>query len=85
MDNSFRGNGKIIGYLERALIYVFVIVDASSSIGFLIVAKSIYPFTKNSKEEGQAIAQYIIIGTLASFVYAVTTAHLVRLCLLSIW
>lgn len=36
--------GKIIGYSERLLIYVFVLADAPAAIGFLIAAKSIYSF-----------------------------------------
>mgnify|MGYP000294124266 CR=1 FL=1 len=72
------GGGEIIGYSERLLIYVFVLADAPAAIGFLIAAKSIYSFGESSDENRHKRSQYVIIGTLVSFAYAVTLSYLVR-------
>lgn len=69
--------GRMIGYSERLLIYVFVLVDAPTAIGFLIAAKSIYSFGESGNEPHKR-SQYVVIGTLVSFAYAVTLSYLVR-------
>lgn len=80
LDNKtgLNDGGRTIGYAERLLIYVFVLVDAPTAIGFLIAAKSIYSFGEPTGQEQYKRSQYVIIGTLVSFAYAVTTAYLVR-------
>jgi hypothetical protein len=75
---GLNGGGQIIGYTERLLIYIFVLVDAPAAIGFLITAKSIYSFDESSSNEQHKRSQYVIIGTLVSFAYAVTLSYLVR-------
>ena len=60
--------GKIIGLLERGLIYLLMLIDQPGAIGFLIAAKSVMRFETASKE--QKAAEYVIIGTLASFAWA---------------
>ncbi|MBN2554317.1 MAG: hypothetical protein JXA97_00135 [Anaerolineales bacterium] len=39
---GLRAGGRIIGTLERALIYVFILLDQPEALGFLIAAKSIF-------------------------------------------
>ena len=63
--------GKLIGLLERGLIFVLVHVGLASGIGFLIAAKSILRFDTTTK---QPVGEYVIIGTLASFGWAVSVA-----------
>lgn len=77
-DDEVTTGGQIIGIAERLLIYVFVLVDAPSGIGFLITAKSIYSFGGSSDKQAQRRAKYVIIGTLVSFAYAVTLSYLVH-------
>jgi len=60
--------GMIIGVLERGLIYVLMLAGQIGSVGFLIAAKSIMRY-EASKE--QKAAEYVIIGTLASFGWAI--------------
>ncbi|MDF1853852.1 DUF3307 domain-containing protein [Pseudooceanicola sp.] len=60
--------GLMIGLLERGLIYLLVLFGQAASIGFLIAAKSVMRFETASKE--QKAAEYVIIGTLASFGWA---------------
>lgn len=78
-DTGLAGAGRLIGYAERMLIFVFVLADAPSAIGFLVTAKSIFRFDSVQRE--RAHAEYIIIGTLLSFAYAVTLSYAVRLLL----
>ncbi|HTX78161.1 MAG TPA: hypothetical protein VMC62_00765, partial [Longilinea sp.] len=49
----------------------FVITNQFSGIGFLVAAKSIFRFSEISKNEDRKEAEYIIIGTFASFLYAI--------------
>lgn len=70
--------GRIIGMAERLLIYVFVLAGAPSAIGFLVTAKSLFRFGDVTGNERHRQAEYVIIGTLVSFAYAVTLSYLVR-------
>lgn len=69
--------GAMIGTLERALIYVLILCAQPQGIGFLIAAKSILRFDPAAKGH-TAANEYVIIGTLASFCWAITTAYLTR-------
>jgi hypothetical protein len=77
-DAGLAEGGRIIGYAERLLIYVFVLADAPTAIGFLVTAKSLFRFGEITGDQKRKHAEYIIIGTLVSFAYAVTAAYLVR-------
>lgn len=75
---GLRDGGKTIGQLERALIFVFVSIDQFSAIGFLIAAKSIFRFGELRDRSNRMEAEYIIIGTLISFLWAIVAALLTR-------
>ncbi len=60
--------GFLIGLLERGLIFLFVMAGEPASIGFLIAAKSILRF--DATRDNQKAGEYVIIGTLASFGWA---------------
>ncbi|RLG37678.1 MAG: hypothetical protein DRO01_06970 [Thermoproteota archaeon] len=68
---GLRGGGKWIGQLERALIFVLVFLGQPAAIGFLVAAKSIFRFEEAKKQE---LAEYILVGTLLSFLLAITLA-----------
>lgn len=76
--------GQIIGMSERLLIYVFVLAGAPSAIGFLVTAKSLFRFGEVTGDQQRRHAEYVIIGTLVSFAYAVTLSYLVRWLLLHV-
>lgn len=61
--------GKWIGQIERILIVTFVLINKFEAIGFLITAKSIFRFSEINKERKEA--EYILLGTLLSFVLAI--------------
>ena len=64
----------MIGLLERGLIYLMFIAGQPAGIGFLIAAKSILRFDAASNN---AKAEYVIIGTLASFSWAIAISILI--------
>lgn len=59
--------GALIGLLERGITFVLILINAPTAIGFVIAAKSILRFRD---EGGPEITEYVIIGTLASFGWA---------------
>ena len=65
--------GRVIGLLERGLIFILVLVGQPAGIGFLIAAKSVLRFDTASKDT--RAGEYVIIGTLASFGWALVAAY----------
>lgn len=66
--------GRMIGLLERALIFLMVMAGQPAGIGFLIAAKSVLRFDTASKD--QKAGEYVIIGTLASFGWALLVSYM---------
>lgn len=64
--------GLVIGQLERALIYFFVLVGQPEAVAFLVAAKSVFRFGELSKSRKEA--EYILIGTLMSFAWGLVAA-----------
>jgi hypothetical protein len=64
--------GRAIGNLERGLIFLLVMAGMPEGIGFLIAAKSVLRF--GSVGDDRAVSEYVIIGTLASFAWAITAS-----------
>ncbi len=67
--------GRLIGQWERALIFLFVGLGQPGSIGFLIAAKSIFRFGELKDRENRMEAEYITIGTLMSFGWAMAVSY----------
>lgn len=81
------GGGRTIGHLERSMIFLLILTGQAQSIGFLIAAKSVLRFGSISTEK--EVSEYVIIGTLASFSWAIaaaigTTARFIHLPTLGI-
>ena len=70
-DKGLIDGGKWIGLLERALIFVLIMAQEFQAIGFLIAAKSILRF-QYAKERSHS--ETVIIGTLASFGWAIVVS-----------
>jgi hypothetical protein len=68
--------GRVIGQWERALIFMLVGLGQPSAIGFLVAAKSIFRFGELKDRENRMEAEYITIGTLMSFGWAIATSCL---------
>lgn len=71
--------GRIIGIIERILMYYFVIEGNLTSIGFILAAKS---FTRFKELDDKDFAEYVLIGTLLSAFLAIATGILVKKALL---
>lgn len=63
--------GRVIGILERLLIYYLVLNDQFGAIGFILAAKS---FTRFRELEKREFAEYVLIGTLLSALLAMAIA-----------
>lgn len=71
---GLKNGGRAIGLLERGLIFLLVIVGLPEGIGFLIAAKSVLRF--GAVGDDRAFSEYVIIGTLASFAWAIAVSFL---------
>lgn len=70
-DKSLQEAGKIIGMIERILIFIFILQEQWEAIGFLMAAKSVFRFGELKTANDRKLTEYILIGTLASFGSAV--------------
>jgi len=73
------GGGQLIGQLERALVFLFIMMDQPAAVGFLITAKSIFRFGDIREHRQMMLAEYIIIGTLMSFTYGIFLSYLTKI------
>ena len=67
------GGGRVIGLLERGLIFALVLLGQPEGVGLLLAAKSILRF--GAVKDDRAASEYVIIGTLASFGWALIAGY----------
>lgn len=72
-QDGLPGGGRLIGLLERGLIFVLIVVGEPAGIGFLIAAKSVLRYEATS--QNRSASEYVIVGTLASFGWAMLTGY----------
>jgi hypothetical protein len=77
-QRGLENGGKLIGQLERAMIFLFILSSQPAGVGFLIAAKSIFRFGELKDNETRMEAEYIIIGTMLSFTWALAVAWLTQ-------
>jgi hypothetical protein len=67
--------GMWIGRSERVLVLTFIIAGQFTALGFLMTAKSIlrFPDIADKAESTQKKTEYVLVGTLISFVSAAIT------------
>jgi hypothetical protein len=75
LDRGEYNRGRVIGLLERVLIYCFVLSGQFGAIGFTLAAKG---FTRFKELEDRGFAEYVLIGTLLSSGLAMAAGMLVR-------
>lgn len=83
MKGLLRG-GKTIGLLERTLVLVFVLAGKPEGVAFVVAAKSIFRIGDLTKDDDRLHAEYIMVGTLRSFTYALIAAYLMRWLLVNV-
>lgn len=67
-STGIKEGGRLIGLLERSMVYLLMLLNAPTGIGFLITAKTIFRFGEINKQgENRKQVEYILIGTLLSF------------------
>jgi hypothetical protein len=79
IDDGEFNRGRIIGILERVLLYVFLLQGHYAAIGFVLAAKA---FTRFKALDDRSFAEYVLIGTLLSACFALGCAGAVRLMIL---
>lgn len=71
--------GRLIGLLERIFIFIFVLLNQYSAIGFILAAKGVTRF--NNFKDDRPFAEYVLIGTLLSTLLALFAGWGVKLLL----
>jgi len=70
---SLESAGKLIGMLERVLVFVFIYMGRWEGVGFLLAAKSVFRFGDLKDAHSMKLTEYVLIGTLLSFGIAIVT------------
>lgn len=73
--DSLGNAGLLIGIMERLIIVLFIQVSFLSGIGFLLAAKSIFRFGDLTNAKDTKFTEYILLGTLASFLIAIAIGY----------
>lgn len=73
-NDSLKDAGMYIGVLERLLVFVFIVAGHWEAVGFLITAKSVFRFGDLSASKERQLTEYVLIGTLISFGFAIITS-----------
>lgn len=74
-EQSLPNAGRVIGNVERMLTLVFVMLGQYEAIGFLLAAKSLLRF----RETDTVKSEYVLVGTLLSFGFAILIGVMVIL------
>jgi hypothetical protein len=74
-DRREYNTGRVIGILERIIIYVAVLTDQIAAIGLVLAVKGLARF---KEMDDRPFAEYVLVGTLLSLLLAVSVALLVK-------
>lgn len=70
MPEESNGAGRWIGILERLVIYVLMIAGQAGAAGIVVAAKSILRYPEISSHPQRIAPEYVLIGSLASWLLA---------------
>jgi len=73
---SLKNAGTYIGMLERLFVFGFILIQQWAAIGLLIAAKSVFRFGDLNKGKNRKLTEYVLIGTLLSFGFAILSGLL---------
>lgn len=79
------GAGKWIGYIERVMIFVFILFDQSVAIAAIMAIKTAFRFNDLKDDNDSARSEYIMIGTFLSFFITMVIAGATKFTIKSIW
>ncbi len=66
-----QGAGRWIGILERMIILLLIVGDEAGAAALVVAAKAILRFPEITGEEPHLSAEYVLIGSLASWLLAI--------------
>ena len=72
---EYSNKGYAIGVLERFLLITLIVIGEFSLIGWIVAIKALAAY--QHREEKQS-SEYILIGTLSSFSFALLSGLLIR-------
>jgi len=79
-DEAQKGAGKMIGYLERIIVFFLLINGQYGAIAFVIAAKSVMRFPEiRESDDASSLAEFYIIGTLLSIASVLVVTFLLGL------
>ena len=79
-DENQKGAGKMIGYLERIIVFFLLINNQFGAIAFVLTAKSVMRFPEIGKSNNaSSLVEFYIIGTLLSMTSVFIVAFLLGL------
>lgn len=70
--------GRLIGYFERTLVFVAVLLHIEALVGLIVAAKAILRLPEAREPGSRELAEYYLVGSLASVTWAVVIVVLVR-------
>jgi hypothetical protein len=70
--------GLTVGQLERTLVFVFVLLGRPEAVAFVVAAKAGFRIGDLTRRDQRNHAEYIMLGTLRSFTYALLLALATR-------
>ena len=73
-EKEFR-TGRVIGFLERIFVFLFILMGQFTAIGFVLAAKGVVRYPEFGNRN---FAEYILIGTLLSVLLAMGVGFVVR-------
>lgn len=79
-DNQIPKAGKLIGYIERAVVLTLIFVNQYTAIGFIIAAKSVLRYGESGGNNTK-LNEYVLLGTLASFGIVLLVGILARVAI----
>lgn len=75
VDQKEYNTGRVIGLLERIFVFLFVLLNQYTAIGFILAAKGVARF---QDFKSRTFAEYVLIGTLLSALLAMAVAFVVK-------
>lgn len=75
VDQKEYNTGRVIGLLERIFVFLFVLLNQYTAIGFILAAKGVARF---KDFESRTFAEYVLVGTLLSALLAMSVGYLVK-------
>ncbi len=75
VDQKEYNTGRVIGLLERIFVFLFVMLNQYTAIGFILAAKGV---TRFKDFESRTFAEYVLVGTLLSALLAMSVGYLVK-------